>query len=428
MSDTDTKTTKGTSTRAAAKQAAATAATASSVTPGSTDNGVSDEGTSPRSSGRRRSLSFLAHEALTNKWSEEEFETALARSMQVFKGGRAAAPSTAPVAANSHTASLSSSQSSSSAPPRAVGSRTNNDDPLHGLNAALARATNRESQSSGDNDIAAEPPSSRRGHVHANPIPPRMVAETAAKGGICNSDSKDRHTHRHRRERHRRSHSRSRSRSSSSSPDQYTRDKHSLYYKGQRIHARNQWHLSSAARVLANYWSFSDWYGNNKLKVKRNAFEAEELCAIIDEIRWGSEWAEQGDMYEAAHHFALALEIASRRLEGVVRADESGHWEHANALSLLKRTELGNAQLIRSLNSDISRARSAGNTKPSQSSSSSPYLPQQQPAVWRGGNRRSRGHGRGGRGGRGGNTNNGNGGNGKATDNKSPSSDNTATK
>lgn len=427
MSDTDTKAIKalqGATTRAAAKQAAA--ATASSVTPSSTDDVGNEEGTSPRASGRRRSLSFLAHEALTNKWSEEEFETALARSMQVFKGGRAAAPSTAQVAANSHTAVLpSSSQSSSSLPPRAVGSRTNTDDPLHGLNAALALATNRESRSNGGNDIAAEPPSSRRGHDHAIPIPPRMVTETAANGN-CNS-IKDGHTHRHRRERHRHSRHRSRSRSSSSSPDHYTRDKHSLYYKGQRIRARDQWHLSSAARVLANYWSFSDWYGNNKLKVKRNAFEAEELCAIIDEIRWGSEWAEHGDMVEAAHHYALALEIASRRLEGVVRADEAGHWEHANALSLLKRTELGNAQQIRDLNSDISRARSAGNTTSSSSSSLS-YVPQQQPTVWRGGNRpnRGRGGGRGGGGrGRGGNANNGG---GKATDNKSSGSDNTATK
>ena len=261
MSDTDAKAIKGATTRAAAKQAATTAA-ASGITPGSIDDGVSDEGTSPRASGRRRSLSFLAHEALTNKWSEEEFEIALARSMQVFKGGRAAAPSTTPIVANSHTAPLSSSsQSSSSAPSRAVGSRTNNDDPLHGLNAALALATNRESKSSRDNGIAAEPPSSSShgGHGHTNPIPPRMVAETAAKYGDSNSHAKDGHTHRHRRERHRRNHySRSRSRSASSSPDHYTRDKHSLYYKGQRIRARHQWHLSSAARVLANYWSFSD--------------------------------------------------------------------------------------------------------------------------------------------------------------------------
>ena len=207
-----------------------------------------------------------------------------------------------------------------------------------------------------------------------------------------------RHHRRHHRRRHRhRSHSTDSSGSSSDEcydVDYYNVPVPTLYYRGHRIKARDQWWVQMQHRVYYSYDSFRQWCGENKCSSTRNRNEQEALCSIIDALN--------------ANHIGLAKELVCRRLVGVTHADEYGDWSYANALNLDRPKELANTYLQRQVNKDATRLRTASNA----AAATATAAPSSSSSSRRGG--KSGGHG----GGKGGKTGTGND-NGRGSNTKS---------
>ena len=177
------------------------------------------------------------------------------------------------------------------------------------------------------------------------------------------SGQRERHRRRSSRRHHRES---SLSPSGSSSDDELTRGHHSLYYNGQRIKPRKQWHLSAIRTVRTRYALIED----AKISISRNKFEGEELAAVLDQLLIAHDYINQpviaiDHITRTRTAISVAMELATRRLEGIIRADKhGGDWSYASALSLLQRAKLGNDDLDRYVTLDVARTRTAnkGNT------------------------------------------------------------------
>ena len=149
---------------------------------------------------------------------------------------------------------------------------------------------------------------------------------------------------------HRRSRSHRHHRSSSvdsrsdESEDESLRGVESLYYRGRRIRAEDQYAVDMTASVKATHGTFVSWGSDNKFYSKRNGSEQELLCAVIDCMNSG--------------HHQVALELLCRRLAGVLRAEETGQWDYCNAISLHNSSRLVGDRLDRA-NNDIAKLRAA---------------------------------------------------------------------
>jgi hypothetical protein len=319
----------------------------------------SSRGSAPRRSGRQRTMSADGAESVANNESEAEY-LAKAKAEYARRNNRSAAPSTivAPGGANTRRPSVSSSlplfpspASSSSVPSLVVSSVSSlaaaaatQPQQLHGVDAArTAHAL------VADNKVSSSLPS----------LEPSIDDRSSGQRERYHRRS----SHRHRRDRHR---SPSVS-SSSSSDDELTRGQHSLYYDGHRIKPRKQWRLSAMRSVRARYGSFAKFFEDAKVTTVRNKYEGEELAAVLDQLFIARDHIGQPPSVITLAHITractavdVAMELATRRLQGIIKADQSGgDWSFANSLSLLKRAELGNDDLNRSVNLDVTRTRAA---------------------------------------------------------------------
>jgi hypothetical protein len=146
--------------------------------------------------------------------------------------------------------------------------------------------------------------------------------------------------------RHTRSHSHSVSRSSSrdgSESDDEEKRHPPLYYRGVKIKSAEQWSPSMQSTVLEEFYSFRDWASANRCTNPRNRFEVDHHCAVIDALRKGQ--------------INVALELITRRIVGVTKADENGDWSVCTTLDLNAPGKVGTAALWRQLDKDISKAK-----------------------------------------------------------------------
>ena len=291
-----------------------------------------DRGSGVRTSGRTRSLSAIAVEALANGINEAEFMASFRRAQGKVKGSDrdtkapmaapATAPSTTTASGQPGVSSLSShthshSQSYASAAPTVAVASSSSDHPLHGITQQIAQlAIDRQKK-----------PSKHRQHRHT---------------------------------RHHRSPSRSSSPSSASSEDEYTRGKRSVYYIGRRIRAKDQMHLVMIRRVRELNRSFKDWSDTNKCSNTRNQYETDVLCAVMDQLLVIDNVINRhGDVALAQTSLVIAQELLCRRIFGVQQADTTGDWAAAQAVDLLQRRELTNDYITRTVNRDITATRAA---------------------------------------------------------------------
>ena len=341
----------------------------------------------PRRSNRQRKMSADGAEAVANGVTEAEF---IARAKDAFdKAARARSSAPSTIAPGGAHSSSSSSLPLSSLLPSA---------PLSVSSLAVAAALQGNQLHGID--------TARTAHHSAADIKVSSNLPSAPSTDERSSGQRERHhrrgNHRHRRDHRSRSSSTS---SSSSSDDELIQGHHSLYYNGQRIKPRRQWYLSAIRTVRARYASFGALFEDAKVSIARNRFEGEELSAVLDQLLIAHDHI--NDRVVTLDHVArvrtainVAMELAVRRLEGIIRSDASGgDWSFASSLSLLKRANLGNDDLMRSVTLDVTRTRAVtkansnsgrGNGNGGNDSSSSRSHR---------GHRQSRGRGRGGKGG-----------------------------
>ena len=291
---------------------------------------------------RQRKMSADAAEAVANGVTYDEYVASYARAVNKVKQPLVSTPATAPSTAvandqsgapslqlSSHTHSHSSSGHPSSLP--AVPS-SSTDHQLHGIihqmgNMHIDHKSSRHNQSSVDTQ-------------HDNG-----------------------HT-RHRHHMHRRSPSQS---SDSSSDDEYTRGRHSVYYVGRRIRAKDQLHLSMVPRMRALYHSFSEWCDDNKCTNTRNQYEMALLSAAMDRVL-----AIEPHISNAGRNDIIILqELLCRRIYGVQQADSTNDWSAAAAVDLLQRRELTNDRIARTVHRGVTALRAVATANKVSSSSSS---------------------------------------------------------
>ena len=118
--------------------------------------------------------------------------------------------------------------------------------------------------------------------------------------------------------------------------------------------------------------TFTEWYNVNSegaTRTPRNHYEAREWCAVIDKVREAYDalldYRRDDTVTRARTAMAVAMEIACRRLHGVTEADRSHSWDTANALSLLRTSHLGNDELVRIVNRDVTNARAVNKSSSS---------------------------------------------------------------
>lgn len=300
----------------------------------------------PRRSGRQRTMSADGAEAVANKVTIDDYVARAKAQYHRDHPNRSSAPSTivAPGGVNSGSPSfLPLSSLLPSLPATSVSSlaaaAASQGNVLHGINAARTAHDTTDTK--------------------ANTILPSAPVSGPLHGS---GERHHRSKHRHHRDRHR---SVSSSSSSSSSDDELTRGQHSLYYRGDRIKPRKQWRLSAVRAMRARYPSFSALFDAAKVTTMRNKFEGEEVAAVLDQLLAAHDSLNHVSitMNHVAHArtaIAIGMELAIRRLEGIIRADATGgDWSYATSLSLLKRVNLGNDDLNRSVTADVARTRAA---------------------------------------------------------------------
>jgi hypothetical protein len=362
---------------------------------GGDDDGVpatSDGGSGPRRSGRQRTMSSAGAEAVASGVSFQQWAAAYEKHRP---NNRSSAPSTITPGTVPQVIPLSSSSTPlplsslvPSAPAHVSSAATAAAlQPLHGIGTArTAHAARRAtSEVKGNNNSSV--------HVQAPPSAPST--DERSSGNRERSSRSSRHRHRHRdRDDHR-----SPSPSSSSSEDELVKGRHSLYYNGLRIKPRKQWHLSAIRTMRSRYASFTDLFEDANVSTVRNKYEGEELAAMMDQILIARDYINQPDVNmdhvkRARTAVDVALELSTRRLQGIIQADASGgDWSYASSLSLLKRANLGNDDLIRSVTLDVTRTRAA--TKANNNGSNGNGRGNGGNDSSHRGNRRGRGRGRG---------------------------------
>jgi hypothetical protein len=250
------------------------------VSGGNGNGSDSDSGSANRYPTRARSMSTVGAESAANNITYDEFKAQQQRAEQAFiaaggKGAPTVPMASAPLAAASSAIALSLSSSS----------------PIAGIMNALSNRNN--SRGSGGNSDG-----NGNGDSKQPLVTPGGVAVSANDGR-----SRDRA---HRRSRsHRRHRSSSVDSRSDESEDESLRGVESLYYRGRRIRAEDQYAVDMTASVKATHGTFVSWGSDNKFYSKRNGSEQELLCAVIDCMNSG--------------HHQVALELLCRRLAGASR-------------------------------------------------------------------------------------------------------------
>ena len=331
---------------------------------GGSDNDVDDKVTTGRGSdvsgngtrrgSRQRKMSANGAEAVANGMSEREF---LAQAAAAFDKARTNNSSSAP---STILAPGGGANSSSSLP---LSSLLLPSAPVIGNNVSslAAAAASQPHQLHGIN-------TARAAHSVGSGVDTKSAANTAIPllpPSIDDRSSGERERRHRRRSSHRHRREASLSPSSSSSDDELTHGHHSLYYNGQRIKPRHQWHLSAIRNMRTRYTSFTALFEDAKVANVRNKFEGAELAAVLDQLMITHDHINQPHI--TMNHVArarvavnVAMELAVRRLQGVISADTTGgDWSCASSLSLIKHAKLGNDDLERHMSLDVTRTRTA---------------------------------------------------------------------